>query len=785
MSQIAEHIPAPIPPNEEARLQVVHCSCLLDTPPEEMFDDLTRLAAGVFNVPTVLISIIDRHRQYFLSAVGSGLRETSRQVSFCAHTLTSEEPLIVTDARQDPRFYANPLVTGEPFIRFYAGAPLVGRGAHRLGTLCVIDTKPHVDFTREHYRELQRFASLASHLIEQRLLKRDLREANERFTLATKASTDGIFDLDCRSGDLYCSARWNSILGFPGRDTYTRVEDLLARIHPTDYEQVTARWKDITATREPELELEYRCRHENGSWRRLRTRLFCQWGTDGSLLRVTGSTKDITAGRRVDSLTGIHNRISMLERLQSRIDNKAKYPRSYGVLFVDLDTFKRVNDSLGHKCGDFLLVGVAHRLEQTVHGSGCSLVSRLGGDEFVILIDDVEAAEDLLTYASMLEHLLAMPVNFEGNQVFISASIGVVFGGSADYESAERVLEDADLAMYRAKLRGKAQNAIFSERMREESRERLRLESDLREALKNQELEVWYQPKIWLGTGAMKGFEALVRWRHPARGMIPPVQFIPVAEEIGLISEIGRWVALKAISQLADWRIKGVVPDHATMAVNVSPRQFKEADLLRFFQMQLASFEIPAACLVIEATESLLVEDSVDSLALLQSIVNAGIGLDLDDFGTGYSSLSYLHRFPFRSIKIDRSFVSRMSTDSDSVPLIASIVSLAKSLKMNTIAEGVENEDQARCLRDMGCDAAQGFLFSPPRPAQEIERYIRERVTPPPAGSKAEIVSFPARENQPAADVWSNLAQPGEMKMPSLSKARAQRQKSIKTRTFR
>ena len=288
------------------------------------------------------------------------------------------------------------------------------------------------------------------------------------------------------------------------------------------------------------------------------------------------------------------------------------------------------------------------------------------------------------------------------------------------------------------KIRGKAQNAMFSEDMRVEAQARLQLENDLRKAMENGELEVWYQPKIRLRTGHIKGFEALVRWRHPGLGLVAPAQFIPAAEEIGLISEIGRWVAGQAIAQLAEWRAKGLVSATTTMAVNVSPRQFKDPELLRFLQAQLRPFRMPAACFVVEVTESVLVEDSAASLALLESIVAAGIGLDLDDFGTGYSSLSYLHRFPFRSVKIDRSFISRMSTDPESVALVASIVALAGSLKMSIIAEGVENEAQAKYLRDMGCNSAQGYLFAPPRPAEEVERYLRERTNPLGANGSAE-----------------------------------------------
>lgn len=693
---------------------------------ERMFDDLTALASRVFDAPTVLITLADgRQRSFASSAALYGVGGTWQAP--VVEPFSCETAIVVPDAREDDRFCAEPLVTGDPWVRFYAGAPLRSRDGHKLGTFCLLDPKPRFDFTSERCIELQRFATLTSNLIEQHLLEGRLHEVEERFVLATRASTDGIWHLDCPSGVLHCSARWNAILGLPSRDSHSRLSDWVRRIHPNDYDRVKSQWNRLGEDEETSTELKFRCRHQDGSWRWLINRVFCQRAKDGTMSRFTGSTTDITAAKMVDSLTGLHNRASLLEHLQWRIDRSAEHRRSYGLLFIDLDGFKRINDSLGHQRGDSLLVEIARRLDLTVASSG-SLACRLGGDEFVIMIDDVEAAEDALTFASLLETLLCEPVKCAGHEVFVSASIGVVFGGSSDYTHAEQVLEDADLAMYRAKLHGKSQNILFSDTMRAEARERLQLEGELRHALENNELEVWYQPKVRMGTRQLKGFEALCRWRNPRRGLVSPAEFIPLAEEIGVISEIGRWVASQAISQSAQWRTRGLVSTAATMAVNVSARQFKEPDLLQFFQAHLDACHLPAACFIVEVTESVLVEDSAASRRLLDSIVGAGIGLDLDDFGTGYSSLSYLHRFPFRSVKIDRSFIGRMRTDPESVALVASIVALAHSMKMNTIAEGVEDEIQAAHLCGMGCHAAQGYLYSPPKPAGELEQYLRQRL---------------------------------------------------------
>ncbi len=589
--------PAPLPPDEDARLALLHSYCVLDTAPEPVFDELTALATGFFDAPIVLISLVDAHRQFFKSVVGLSITETSRNGSFCAYALLSDEPLIVPDAHEDQRFRGNPLVTGEPFIRFYAGAPLVAERGLKLGTFCVIDRKPRSDFGASHYKDLQRFAALASKLIQRKM---------------------------------------------------------------------------------------------------------------------------------VDPLTGIHNRTSLLQHLQWRIDQQSSSLNNYALLFLDLDSFKRINNSLGHLKGNALLIEVARRLEQTVRGAPGSLVARLGGDEFAVLAGDLESEEDALTYAASFKHLLESPVDCHGQRISITASIGVVFGHPGVYTESEQMLEDADVAMYRAKLNGKAQSTVFSQKMRAEAVLLLQCETDLRIALDEAQFELHYQPKIGLDTGQVTGFEALIRWRHPKRGLIPPASFIPVAEQTGLISEVGRWAASEAMQQLAQWRLEGAVDPDASIAVNVSTKQLNESDLLDWIAERLRTARLPSGSLTLEITESALIENSQTTADLLHSIAAAGIGLDLDDFGTGFSSLSYLHRFPFRSVKIDRSFVSRMSEDLKSANLVASILGLARSLKMSVIAEGVETEAQVKLLRDMGCAVAQGYLFSAPKPPRELGTFLKK-----------------------------------------------------------
>jgi diguanylate cyclase (GGDEF)-like protein/PAS domain S-box-containing protein len=597
--------------------------------------------------------------------------------------------------------------------------------------------------------EIREWIGVHTDVSERRTLEAELRSANERFVLATRATTDGIWDLDCASQTVYYSARWRGILGLPQGEVLGSMEDWFAYVHPSDSERVRSLWKQLETDPRPSFEAEFRCLHQDGSWRWILTRAICQRREDGMLLRVTGSSSDITARKIIDPLTGLHNRTSLILQLQWRIDRQSEHARNFGLLFLDIDSFKRVNDSLGHLKGDALLVEVAGRLEQTVSTHPGSIVSRLGGDEFVVLLGDVESEEDVLTYAAALGYLLETPINCHGQEVFISASIGVAFGLRGRYTEATQMLEDADVAMYRAKINGKAQSATFSQEMREKAIARLELEHDLRVALQARQFELYYQPKVRLASGQVKGFEALIRWRHPQRGMISPGLFIQIAEEIGLINEIGRWVASEAIQQLATWRRTGAVTPETTMAVNISTKQFMQSDLRAFLIAKLDEHGIPPECLALEITESIMVGDVEAANVLLGDLAAAGIGLDLDDFGTGYSSLSYLHRFPFRSVKIDQSFVRRMSVDPESVSLVASIIGLAASLNMGVIAEGIETEAQAQTLRDMGCPVGQGYLFSPPRPPGEIENFLKTRKGPLKAQSAAPLFRFPAPERLP------------------------------------
>ena len=713
---------------EAQRLETLRSYCLLDTPPEPAFDNLTALAAIVFNTPVVFVSLLDEHRQYFKSAFGVSVRETSRDLSFCSYTILHEQPMVVLDATLDDRFCTNALVTGEPHIRFYAGVPLVAANGMALGSFCVIDIKPRDSFDEEEALSLQRFAALALLLIEQRLLPARLRQAeeevllmNERYRLATQATTEGIWDWNCRTGALFKSARMRAIVGLDERDSYVQLEDWFRRVHPLDAPSVRANALALHKADLPGYMLEYRVRHEDASWRWVRSRAVAIRDSNGVLLRVVGSLSDITAHKRTDPLTGEHTRASLIEALDRRLRIRQTPTRNFAALVLHIGNLKRV--SLGVEDGDRLLIGIASRIKQTLSTELADLVARISSDEFAILLDYVSEEADAVTYAGLLQALLQTPFDVNGQRVSLSLNIGIAVYSSSVI-SSEELLHQAQAAAHEVRDSGE-RCTVYSAKIREESTRLMALTADLGRAIEEETLAMHYQPKIDLRTGAVIGFEALCRWHHPLMGNIPPDEFIPIAEDGDLILELGRWTLRESVRQLSDWRSKGLVVPSAVMAVNLSGRQFADAHLTEAIQRKLELYRLPPECLSLEVTESFLIQDIESATQTLVGLRSLGVGLDLDDFGTGYSSLSYLHRFPFDCLKIDRSFVQSIEKETGRITLVRSIIALAHAMGLRVVAEGIENEEQLRYLREMNCDYGQGYLFSRPLPASAVPAFLQ------------------------------------------------------------
>lgn len=393
----------------------------------------------------------------------------------------------------------------------------------------------------------------------------------------------------------------------------------------------------------------------------------------------------------------------------------------FAVLFLDLDRFKVVNDSLGHLVGDKLLIQVSERLRECLRAG--DVAARLGGDEFAVLVDDVEIPGDATRVAERVESALSRPFLIDGSEIFTSSSIGIALS-TTGYTLPEELLRDADTAMYRAKGEGKAQYAIFDAQMHEQAVHQLQLETDLRRALDRREFLLHYQPIVELESGQIIGFEALVRWNHPDRGVVMPGSFIPAAEETGLIVPMGWWILEEACRWMRGWQVESSYGRRMSISVNLSARQFLQPDLVQRIETILNQTGLPPHSLKLEITEGTIVKNQEAAVLMLGQLKELQVQLHVDDFGTGYSSLAYLHRFPIDALKIDRTFVQNLGSNEEALEISRAVVALAKNMRMEAIAEGIETPEQLEHLRRIGCNAGQGFLFSKPVPAGEAQSLV-------------------------------------------------------------
>lgn len=564
--------------------------------------------------------------------------------------------------------------------------------------------------------------------------QRALRQSEERYALAAAGSNDGLWDWDLATNTIYLSPRWKEMLGHAPEDVGDGAEEWFSRIHPEDVQRVTAQLDAHLSGAVGNFESEHRVRHRDGTYRWMLVRGLAVRDESEHAYRIAGSMTDVTDRKRVeeqsihdalhDNLTGLPNRTLFLERVRQALARHRRNPSAgFGVVYLDLDRFKVVNESLGHIHGDDLIIAAARRLEHNLKFG--DTVARLGGDEFAMLLEDVADKGESLGVCDMLQKALASPFTLSGKEIFATASMGAAHA-TEGYARPEDILRDAELAMYKAKELGKAQAVAFDPNMRGTTVTPLDMETDLRRALERGEIALRYQPIISLATGRIQGFEALARWMHAERGEVSPADFIPLAEETGMIVELGQFVLRQACEQTVSWRKRFAGTGPLEMSVNLSSRQFNQYDLVRMVTGSLEGTGMDPSGLKLEITESALMENAHLSAQMLQDLKSLNIQICVDDFGTGYSSLSYLHTFPIDTLKIDKSFVQDMGRNRHNLEIVRTISLLAQNLRLDVIAEGVETPEQLAQLRAIGCGFAQGYLFSQPLDVAGVERLLGE-----------------------------------------------------------
>ncbi len=597
--------------------------------------------------------------------------------------------------------------------------------------------------------------TIYQHLQLQRI-RRQLAERDQLFQLITENAADMIAVVDVDGNRLYNSPAYQKVLGYSAQEL--AASPPLEQIHPDDRHLVVDA-AERTRSSGQGKRLEYRMRHKDGSWRILESTASAIRDRKGRTTRLVIVNRDITERKRAeemlehnalhDSLTNLPNRALFLDRLQRALAHGMRDPSfKSAVLSIDIDDFKLLNDSLGHTAGDALLVQIAGRLAASVRGldsisrsaikdpvdsmSGVNTLARPGGDEFTILLEDIRNSSDAMRVAERIQARLSVPLVVDNHEAVVTASIGSAFS-ALSYTKAEDLLRDAEIAMYRAKRAGKARYAVFDNEMYVGAVKRLTLEADLRKALELGEFRVYYQPIVSLQSGKIVNFETLSRWQRP-EGIVMPGDFIAVADEIGVILSINRALLGEACQQVLSWQAQFGPNPPLCVSANIAPKQFAQPDLAKQIGAILDQAGIDPANVELEITEQIAMSDPERSRSVLSELKALGVRLSIDDFGTGYSSLSRLQQFPVDTLKIDRTFVSKMESDPEIVRII---IMLAHNLGLTVIAEGTENENQVNQLRGLGCELAQGYFFGKPVDPQATEQLLRSHFKPQAKGAGA------------------------------------------------
>jgi diguanylate cyclase (GGDEF)-like protein/PAS domain S-box-containing protein len=724
---------------------LVHYSIQPDEP-AQLLNDFTQLAAEVCSAPVAILSVVSSGTVQHISLVGEAAVGTGRVDGLISHAILESELCLVPDTLKDRRFDEEARSAEGRSARFYAGVPLSTAEGDKFGVLSVIDYKPR-RLSETQSRSLlslagavmtwfelrQKRLELAQARVDREMALESLTASESRCAMLLRGASDGMWEWDLETNEMYFCERWKAMLGYRENELSSQPDEWFNRVHPEDIERVQSEIMSHLMGLSNQFQSEHRVRRADGTYRWMLSRGLAVLDSNRFVYRMTGSLTDVTEQKKAekqllhnafhDALTGLPNRALFMDRLENSLAEVKKGDGySFGVLFLDLDRFKVVNDSLGHQIGDQLLVATARRLESCLRPG--DIVARLGGDEFAVILDRVKHVSDAIQAAERIRERLSSPFNLSGHEVFISASIGIALNQTAS-EEPDEILRNADTAMYRAKDQGRGCFELFDKGMHVRNAALSQLETGLRRALARDEFRVHYQPIISLETWRISGFEALLRWEHPEHGYISPLKFIPVAEESGLIIELGQWVLREACQQLRSWQEQFPSDPPLSISVNLSGRQFSQPDLIDCISRILTETGLDAGSLKIEITESAIIENIDAAAMMLKRIKALGIRLSLDDFGTGYSSLSYLHRFPIDTLKIDRSFVSRINLPKNA-EIVKTILTLARNLGMDVVAEGVETREQVLQLTGLNCEYVQGYLLSKPIDGRAMRELISE-----------------------------------------------------------